>query len=93
MEYNLQDLDKAIFYYLSLYKDQPRSISQIFSGLETENIIPEFKNRNEHNLNVIKLKTSCHIMNDKFKTIHKILFRPDLFFFLFLPKFFSIMEL
>ena len=72
MEYNLQDIDKAIFYYLSLYKDQPKSISQIFTGLETDDIVLEFKNRNEHNLNVIKLKTSCHIMNDKFKPIHKI---------------------
>jgi hypothetical protein len=72
MEYNLEDLDKAIFYYLSLNRDIPKSIHQIFNALIKEDIVPSLKDKKDHSVNVIKIRSLCHVMDNKFKPIQKI---------------------
>ncbi len=72
MEYNLEDLDKAIFYYLSLNRDKPKSTNQIFNALIDQDIVPSLKKKKDHSVNVIKIRSLCHVMDNKFKPIQKI---------------------
>ncbi|VVU94661.1 hypothetical protein CPAV1605_386 [seawater metagenome] len=72
MEYTLENLDKAVFYYLSINKESPKTVNQIFHGLTDQEIVPELKERKSHSINVIKVKSLCHLMDDKYKPIHKI---------------------
>ena len=72
MEYTIENLDKAVFYYLSNNQDKPKSINNIFNGLCEDNIVPELNNRNNHDINLIKLKSLCYLMDNKFQNIHKL---------------------
>ena len=72
MEYSLKDLDKAILYYLSINKDTPKSITQIYNGLIDEAIVPNLNDINNHDNNIVKIKTVCYSINNKYEPIHKI---------------------
>ena len=72
MEYTIENLDKAVFYYLSNNQDTPKSINNIYNGLCQENIVPELNNRKNHDINVIKLKSLCYFLDNKFQNIHKL---------------------
>merc|ERR1711871_375304 len=72
MEYTIDNLDKAVFYYLSNNQNTPKSINSIFNGLCQENIVPELNNKENHDINVIKLKSLCYLMDTKFQNIHKL---------------------
>jgi CRISPR/Cas system CSM-associated protein Csm4 (group 5 of RAMP superfamily) len=72
-EYTINELDKAIFYYLSINElDVPISISTIYNNLHTENICPELYNLENIKINKIRFTTICHTITEKYDNVYKL---------------------
>lgn len=73
MQYSIDQVDKAIYYYLTLHKDDAISTHKIFDALCKEDICPDLKNYANKDINKIIFTTECHIIEHKYDDIYKLL--------------------
>jgi hypothetical protein len=71
MEYTLDKLDDAIFYYLSTKPNTPLSFYQIFDGLCRDKVVPDLLLQHNRDINKLKFTASCCILDSKFNNIYK----------------------
>ena len=67
MQYSLEQIDEAIYYYLTLNQNTLKTTDQIYLGLIDENICPELKHKYDENL----FRSICEDLNTKFDSIVK----------------------
>ena len=65
MEYSLNDLDKGIYYFLTLNSDRKFSLSEVRDGLISEKIIPAL----DLCFNMDKFKETCYTLPNKFNNV------------------------
>ena len=75
MQYCLDKLDDAIYYYLTLNKNVEKSQSEIYNALISEDICPDLigHKNNRRDINKIEFKTICFTMDLKYDSIKKCL--------------------
>jgi len=69
MEYDLTQLDDAIFYYLSTVPNVPQSVHMIYNALCDQNICPALKSPANRDNNKLKLICTCNTLDSRFKNI------------------------
>lgn len=67
MEYDLTQLDDAIFYYLSTVPNVPQSVHMIYNALCDQNICPALKSPVNRDNNKLKLICICNTLDSRFK--------------------------
>ena len=80
MEYTLDKLDDAIYYYLSLTLNKPQSVVTIYNDLCSKNICPDLKNPENREINKLKFISMCRcVISTKFSDIQKVFINNDLY--------------
>lgn len=67
MEYSVDKLDEAIYFFLTTHPDIPYSVSSIYKNIIDENICKELKDDNYQT----HFRTICMMLNRMFKHVHK----------------------
>lgn len=69
MEYSIDQVDKAIYYYLSTNPNVSVSINKLYDELIKEDICPDLKNPNKRDLHKTIFTTRCHTLHNNYNCV------------------------